>query len=237
MDDFKTFFEKTTLELHKTLNPKIWTNEKLNKGIKEQLIKIATKFCAFAKLDHNAVKDFIITGGNANFNYSKYSDIDLHVVIDYDKISKDNNKLVGEYLKDKKNLWKVENDINIVGYNVEVSPQSSSEKLPKNQGSFSLLKDEWIDKPSLQNIHYDDKVVDKKSKSLEQYIDYVLLNHFNDLEEMKKLKTKLKSMRKDGLTTSGEFSIDNLVFKDLRNKGLVDKVKKRVKDLERKNVL
>jgi len=39
-----------------------------------------------------------------------------------------------------------------------------------------------------------------------------------------KLKKKILEMRKEGLSRSGEFSVENLVFKKLRNEGYIEKI-------------
>jgi hypothetical protein len=39
-----------------------------------------------------------------------------------------------------------------------------------------------------------------------------------------KLKNKILEMRKEGLSRSGEFSVENLVFKKLRNEGYIEKI-------------
>jgi hypothetical protein len=43
-------------------------------------------------------------------------------------------------------------------------------------------------------------------------------------ESFTKLKEKFRTMRSAGLKKAGEYSIENLVFKELRNRGYLDKV-------------
>jgi hypothetical protein len=49
---------------------------------------------------------------------------------------------------------------------------------------------------------------------------------------MTKIKERVTAMRKSGLAQAGEWSVENLVFKLLRNQGLIDKLADRIRGLE-----
>ena len=66
----------------KELNPKIWKNGKLKDNIRKRLVKIAKEFVESTELDFIPV-DIVIVGSIASFNWSKYSDIDLHIITDF----------------------------------------------------------------------------------------------------------------------------------------------------------
>jgi hypothetical protein len=51
-------------------------------------------------------------------------------------------------------------------------------------------------------------------------------------ESFKKLKKKFGDMRKAGIKKAGEFSQENLIFKELRNKGYLDKMNQYIKSKE-----
>ena len=72
-----------------TLNSKIWSNEQLNSSIKSALLKIANNFFDDLELEGSEIDDITFTGSLANFNYTKFSDIDLHLLVDYSKIDED----------------------------------------------------------------------------------------------------------------------------------------------------
>ena len=73
-----------SFRLQDNLNPKIWNQDKeLKEEIKEELLKLGKDY--FENLDLGSVKleDLTFTGSLANYNWSKYSDVDLHLVFDF----------------------------------------------------------------------------------------------------------------------------------------------------------
>jgi hypothetical protein len=102
------------------LNPKIFDkNQKMHPEIKTRLIMIADDFFDTLELPWVDVTDITLTGSLANYNWSKFSDVDLHILIDYNEVD-DNESLVSEYLAAKKNIWNEKHDITIKGYDVEL---------------------------------------------------------------------------------------------------------------------
>ena len=65
---------------------------------------IADDFFDTLELPWVDVTDITLTGSLANYNWSRFSDVDLHIMIDYNEVD-DNESLVSEYLSAKKNLW------------------------------------------------------------------------------------------------------------------------------------
>jgi hypothetical protein len=61
-------------------------------------------------------------------------------------------------------------------------------------------------------------------------IEVALLS--NDLEKMRLVKERIVKMRKAGLARAGEWSVENLVFKILRNLGLIDQLAEKIRELE-----
>ena len=60
-----------------------------------------------------------MTGSLANYNWSKFSDIDLHIIVNYEDID-DNSELVKDYVTAKRIVWNDTHDIKIYGFEVEV---------------------------------------------------------------------------------------------------------------------
>jgi len=104
------------------LNPKVWTNpekpkdSKMKPKVKNALLKIADKFSENLSEDLK-VEDIILTGSLANYNWSNYSDFDLHLVIDFKQFGKQ-SELYKELFSLKKQLFKQNHDIKIFGYEV-----------------------------------------------------------------------------------------------------------------------
>jgi len=215
--------------VHDNFNQNIWDGDKLKKEISSVLKKISQDYYEFLKID-TPIDDIIFTGSLANYNWSNFSDIDLHIVIDYSKINKD-EKLVEEYLAAKKELWNNKHDIKIKNFDVELYAQDLNGKLVAT-GVYSVKNDEWIKKPSFENPEIDKNSILKKIKSIIKQVEIICSSKDNELvqEKGKKLKDKIKKMRQSGLDKSGEFSEENLAFKYLRNYKILDKLSNKMKD-------
>lgn len=234
MFNFKQFISETTLEYHDHLNPVLWIKDDLKKVIRDHLLEIAEAWRKFANIPTSAIKDILLTGGNANFNYTKYSDIDVHLLVDKSKIADCEKKVLDDYLKDKKTLWSVNHNIKIYGYSVELYAQDIDEPTSSNQGVYSLKSGKWISKPEKELIDLKDKFLLKKIKSLKELIDHLISTRCDDIDELDEIKTKLRDMRAAGIKKSGEFSVENLAFKELRNLGYIDKLTNYIRTIEDK---
>ena len=127
---------RLTLRSNEELNPRLWNDKKLDPEVWQSLNKIAKEWQSFANIPKSAIKDIIITGGNANYNYTKHSDIDLHLVVDKDRI--DCEGLLDDYLQSKKQLWALTHDITVKGQPVELYAQDYKDPFRKGQGIYSL---------------------------------------------------------------------------------------------------
>ena len=63
-------------------------------------------------------------------------------------------------------------------------------------------------------------------------IDSLVKDKSDSLELLNALKKKLRDMRSAGVSKGGEYSLENLVFKELRNKGYLDKLSKYILKIE-----
>lgn len=216
--------EESTLEYHQTLNPKIWDDGQLKEQVRGKLIQIAEAWRDFAKIDSTLVQDMIITGGNVNYNYTDQSDIDLHLVINRDMINP-NRSLVDEYLQDKKILWTLSHqNINIYGYPVELYAQDADEQPHFGQGVYSVKTNSWIQYPQNLNLnftmdHHLQQKVEFYKQMIDRMIDQQATNGTFDM-----IKQRIRKMRGDSIAKNGEFAFGNLVFKELRNQGYLDKM-------------
>ena len=203
-----------------SLSSKFWYDDRLEATIKGKLMIIAQDFFDNLGLDDVEVNDITFTGSLANFNYTKYSDIDLHLLVDFAKID-ENSSLVREYFRAKASLWNQKHKISIRDHEVEIYVQDSAEE-HYSSGVYSVMNDEWLVKPSPKVLKHDEEVVEKKVNSfIEQIQD------LEDLYSDKKFKQahdfaekmiqKIKKFRQSGLEADGEQSNENLTFKWLRN--------------------
>ena len=220
----KSILEDTTLQYHTELNSKIWDGMKLKDEVRGKLLQIASAWVQFAKIHPDTIQDIIITGGNVNYNYTPQSDIDLHIVISRDTMNPD-RALVDEYLQDKKILWTLSHqDINIYGYPVELYAQDIAEQPHANQGVFSVKRNQWIAMPQHLDIDFEnDYHLQKKVQFYKDLIDKMVLQNATD-GSFDMIKQKIRKMRGDSIAKDGEFAFGNLVFKELRNQGYLDKM-------------
>ena len=212
------------------LNPKIWTDFEINSEVREDLLKIAQDFYGSTDLQAD-VDDIILTGSLSNYNWSeKYSDYDLHILIDFSQVN-ESVELVKKYADSVKKIWNDAHDIKIKGYEVEVYIQDVSEP-HTSTGVFSLLNNKWKVKPERVEFEPDEDMIEEKGKSvmmlvddLEEEVDEDKYESF--VEKLQKVWDKVKNYRKSGLESEGgELSLGNLVFKFLRRNGYIEKIMK-----------
>lgn len=215
--------ESLTLQYHSELNPKFWVNIFLKEEVRKKLLEISKEWLKFAEIPNSAVKDIVFTGGNANYNYTEDSDIDVHIILDKSKIPNCSDE---EYFKDKKLIWSLTHDISVYGAEVEVYAQLGEVNIPKNQGVYSLKTGKWVVKPENLELDFEhDDLLKKKIDDAIYQIDHALENT-TDTKAAEKLLEKFQKLRKHSIAKSGEFTQDNLVFKELRNRGYIDKIRK-----------
>jgi predicted nucleotidyltransferase len=226
------------------LNPKFWTKKVSKDGTKEKwvldpiirkkLLKIGEEF--YQKLDDVVGKapiyDIQLTGSLANYNWTEFSDLDVHVLVEFDKIDAP-RKVIDAAGEGAKFIWNTRHDIKMRGHDVEVFLQDSDER-SHITGLFSLKDNEWIKSPKFNPPEVDESDVIKKSESLKTEIssleDKLVKSSTlpkdarNLFKRAKSLKKKISKMRKEGLEKNGEFSIGNLAFKRLRNEGYIGKL-------------
>jgi len=216
-------------ESNKKLNPNIWDKDNLRDDVKDTLLQISKDFQNEHKIPDNAVTDVIFTGSLANFNWTESSDIDLHIVVDFNEIkgSRGNDhQLLSDYYRASKSLWNNDHSIKICNFEVEIYVQKNDEK-HHSTGVYSIIDDKWISEPKfIEEIKPDDSKIKKKSQKVADKIDSI-----NSYEDAIDLKNKIKEMRGHGLENGGEYSVDNLVFKSLRNDGHLGKLSDKIKSL------
>jgi len=209
-----------SFEIKSTLNPEFWTDDKLNPDIRENLLTIATDFFEGLELPSNVkIKDIVFTGSLANYNWSKFSDVDLHIVLDFGQIE-GNDELIQKFFDAQKNLWNLKHNITIHNFPVEIYAQDSKSKLHAT-AVYSIKNDKWILKPSKEELRINKNVIRNKalkfvSKLKEIRKDYNNQDYAAAIEKAEALGKKIKNYRTSGLEGGGEYSMENLVFKVLR---------------------
>jgi predicted nucleotidyltransferase len=193
--------------------------------VRKKLLQIGNDFYDFCKIEWVDMDDIILTGSLANFNWSQYSDVDLHVVVNYEGIS-NNADLAEDFGWTKKELWNSKHDIFIKTYPIELYLQNSEDELVAG-GVYSVLYDKWIRFPEKLDVQMDASLIQKyinffdgKVKGLQRRFS---MGDYNGLlDEINAIKKLIAGMRKKGLQGRGEFSSENIAFKSLRRMGALD---------------
>jgi predicted nucleotidyltransferase len=185
--------------------------------VRMALEKIAEKFINYLG-DDVFVEDVVLMGSLANYNWSEFSDFDLHVIIDFQQYEKE-AELFKELFDLKKKDFNSNHDIRIFGYDVELYAQGSDEP-NASTAVYSIMNDEWLKVPQKEDLKIDLDYLKTKIKCWTQKIDDAIQD--KDLDKLSNLKEKIKKYRQSGLEKEGEFSYENLVFKFLRRSGHIE---------------
>lgn len=215
------------------LNDRFWINNKLNSKVREKLLDIADDFIDDLSIPNFKPKDVVFTGSLANYNWSRFSDIDVHIIVSFKEIYK-KTEMIDDYFKSKKEIWNQTHEgIRIYGYPVEISVENEDDP-GVSSGVYSLVKNKWVVEPD----NFDDARLNEKY--IKEFAAKVMTDIDNIEKRIKKetsnskldelsnktmtLFKRLKNMRKEGLDRSGEMSSGNIIYKLLRRTKYLDKI-------------
>jgi len=219
---------KDHFKQHNALSPDIWeTPEQVKLKVKLKLKRIANAFLRDHNIDPDAVEDIYFTGSLAGFNYHPDSDIDLHIVVDFSKVSQDLD-MVRDLFNSRRLVWNERHNITIFGHEVEIFIEDVNEVYDdEDRPVYSLEKDQWVNTPKRLDRDFDYDSAMKKAGMISHQIGLVQeLMHQEKFVEAKRQATRifgrLKRMRKAGLQREGAYSPENIAFKILRKRGEID---------------
>ena len=207
------------------LNPDFWSHDKLNPQIKNKLLKIAKDFFKRLELPKELkIKDVILVGSLANYNWSEYSDVDLHIVVDFSKV--DDQDILKKFFDSAKNMYNLRHNIKIMKHDVELYVQDVKEKLSA-AAIFSVTNNKWVLKPQPVSFKLDKALVKRKLSRIFDKIKIIKHNYDKNryqkvVHDVDKIKEHIKKMRQSGLEKGGEFSTENIVFKILRRTDIME---------------
>jgi predicted nucleotidyltransferase len=231
-----------------TLSDQIFDGEKgefkMREDIRKKLLEISDNFIESLGVEF-FIHDIVLTGSLANYNWSDFSDVDLHILIDFDEIDGSSKKdstgvhsIIKEFFDAKKNVWNDTHNIVIKGYDVELYVQDVNEE-HISSGVYSILNNEWLVNPEKTEPNIDDRIIIEKGSEYGDKIDKLIQSASKGVDVLNKideLRKKLKKFRQSGLDSGGEYSYENLTFKLLRRNGYIEKLLKLKTDITDKKL-
>lgn len=223
-----------SFETKETLSDQIFEEKKghfvMRDEIKKRLIEISNDFIESLGVEF-FIHDVVLTGSLANYNWSQYSDVDLHILIDFDELDKDSKKdsivlhsIMKEFFDAKKNVWNEKHEIKIKGYDVEIYVQDVNEE-HISSGVYSILHNKWVLEPKKDKPNIDDRKILEKGEEFGKKIDRLIQTPKDiTIDQLEDLRKKIKEFRQSGLESGGEYSYENLTFKLLRRNGYIQKL-------------
>ena len=207
---------------HHELNPVLWLNNQLRSEVRFKLLRIARHFADYLNVAKLNLKDVTLSGSSAGYNYSNYSDIDLHLVVS-------NTNGNDELFTAKKNLYNSEHDLSIENIPVELYVQPA-DQTHHSAGIYSLLDNKWLVEPVHEEPTVAPKDIKSKARNYASKINSAMKS--GEIKQCRQVMDDLKRLRKAGLESNGEQSVENLAFKLLRARGQIDKLRKYITKLE-----
>jgi len=206
------------IQFHSRLNPAIWKNNRMIPEVADHLNAIARAFEKYLDISDLKIVDLTISGSNAAYTYTAYSDVDLHLVVD---VPVGRQEFMRKYFDAKKNLFNEQHDITVNDQPVELYVQFSDQP-HTSAGIYSVLQNRWIQKPRPVRANINHTEVQNK---LMQYIKLIKSAIDGGTSaDLERASAKIRDLRKSGLAATGEWGTDNLVFKILRNQGILDQL-------------
>ena len=210
------------IESHDNLNPKLWNEDhSLKEDVRDKLEEIVDEF--ILELEENKIPikvlDVHLVGSNASFNYTENSDLDVHIIANFEEVTCD-PEILNLLYNFFKSYFNDKYDILIHGISVELYIEDMNASAISN-GIYSLYEDEWVKFPEKLDIPDIDI-----SDEFEEWEDrYQLIISNDDSEAAEDLVDDLYRLRKNSIAAEGEYGKGNLVFKEFRNLGYLDKLK------------
>ena len=216
INELESFKLSDAVDFHKELNPRLWDDNKLDPEVRDQLLLIAEDFVEYLGISNLKVRDVTISGSNAAYSYTPHSDLDLHVLVDFNELP--NNEVYQELFTAKKTLYNDAHDITVREVPVELYVQDTNNPV-QSLGEYSIVQDKWIRIPKKRRANFDQAATKLKYEKLGELIELALAS--KDSKRVNDTIALVKRYRKSGLDKAGEFGPENLAYKAVRKQGLV----------------
>lgn len=211
--------------MQKELNPKIWEDKKLKRDVREAIIDIVSEFMDNLIIPVE-ILDVRVVGSNASYNYTEHSDLDVHIISNLELVGSPTEIVQALYNSERSNFNRTHN-IKIKGIDVELYVEDVNSSVTSN-GIYSVIDDIWIKEPQMvkeRSVKIDKKELRDLVNSVKSVLDD------GDSDDIKDCINMLYLMRKDSIATDGEYGVGNLLFKEIRNRGLLSALKDKYNEM------
>lgn len=211
---------KEDFQIHDVLNPKLWQDNQLLPEVRQKIVDIVANFEEYVEIPIHIV-DIVIVGSNASYNYTQYSDLDVHVIVNPEMVTEIPEDIQTLIYNMKKSSFNKEFDIKIKGIPVELYVEDMGSSVVSN-GIYSVCDDRWVKEPK-QNSSITKHNIEKELEEWISKIEEVIAS--GSYEDISGTIDLLYLMRKNSIAIDGEFGKGNEIFKTLRDRGYLAKVK------------
>lgn len=211
--------------MQKELNPKIWEDKKLREDVRETIIDIVSEFMDNLIIPVE-ILDVRVVGSNASYNYTEHSDLDVHIISNLELVGSPTEIVQALYNSERSNFNRTHN-IKIKGIEVELYVEDVNSAVTSN-GIYSVIDDVWIKEPQIikeRSVKIDKNELQGLVDSVQSVLDD------GDSGDIKDCINMLYLMRKDSIATDGEYGVGNLLFKEIRNRGLLSALKDKYNEM------
>lgn len=221
------------IEKHNELNQKIFNGTELKPEVRQKVQDISNEYIKLLAEDNIILKirDVILAGSNASYNYTDNSDLDVHILAETPN-NTDPDQLYPKIYNAYRRIFESKYDISFYGVPVETYIEMADNSNLISNGIYSIMYNKWIKEPKETYVpQIDQKVIDKAAepwvREAKELIKKANDNVADGDEEIDDYINRLYEMRQQGLYNAegSEFSTENLIFKEVRNAGLLDKLK------------
>lgn len=220
-----------SIEIHKNLNEKIFDKTGvMHEDVHQKILEIVSRFIEDLDVPPN-IADIQLVGSNASFNYTEWSDLDVHIVSNFDLISLD-RAVVQALYNSERQRFNSKYDIKIRGLKVELYVEDIKSGTASN-GIYSIINNAWVKYPTKIKSSLSQDTSLAVSKLVPQ-INNALVS--DSVEVVESLINQLYLMRKNSIAVDGEYGEGNQIFKDIRNLGLLDALKQKRDELISKDL-
>lgn len=207
------------VQVHDSLNPKLWSGMTLRDDVKNKIIEIVANFENYIEVPISIV-DVQLVGSNASFNYTEHSDLDVHIIANFENVQASPEILQSLY-DAKKTSFNKNFDVKIRGIEIELYVQDVKSNITSN-GIYSVCEDRWIKEPkpitSIKNYDTSEELEKWRAK-----ISEVLRS--NSYDTISETINVLYLIRHNSIACDGEYGKGNQLFKEIRAEGLLDALK------------